>query len=51
MSASTTLAPIAAAIRAVAAPNPDPPPVIKNTLSLSCMQISKIELKKHRAMD
>jgi len=38
MSAISTLAPFSAAIRAVAAPRPDAPPVTRNTLFLICMK-------------
>jgi len=43
MSAITTLPPFSAAMRAVAAPRPDAPPVIRNTLFLICIGMSVLE--------
>src|SRR5256885_834653 len=41
MSAMTTLPPFSAAMRAVAAPRPDAPPVTRNTLFLICIGCSR----------
>src|SRR5438874_8463288 len=41
MSAISTLAPFSAAMRAVAAPSPDAPPVTRNTLFLICIGRSR----------
>src|SRR5437016_10582934 len=43
MSAMTTLPPFSAAMRAVAAPRPDAPPVTRNTLFLICIGTSALE--------
>jgi hypothetical protein len=46
MSASNTFAPLAAAARAVAAPNPDAPPVMMMTLPDKSMFASRYSVMK-----